>query len=67
MDMSRAMVESWHAYSCNLGELYERERDMDMSRAMVESWHAYSCNLGELYERERHGHEHGRVMAHVQL
>ena len=44
--MSRAMVESWHAYSCNLGELYER--DMDMSRAMVESWHAYSCDLGEL-------------------
>ena len=27
MDMSRAMVESWHAYSCNLGELYERERE----------------------------------------
>ena len=26
MDMSRAMVESWHAYSCNLGELYGRER-----------------------------------------
>ena len=48
MDMS--MVESWHAYSCNLGDLYERERDMDMS--MVESWYAYSCNLGELYERE---------------
>ena len=24
MDMSRAMVESWHAYSCNL-----RERDMN--------------------------------------
>ena len=46
MDMSRAMVESWHAYSCNLGELYERET----WRAMVESWHAYSCNLGELYE-----------------
>ena len=52
MDMSRAMVESWHAYSCNLGVNCMGERDMDMSRAMVESWHAYSCNLSELYERE---------------
>ena len=64
MDKSGAMLESWHAYSCNLGELYGREtQSEDMQPNMDKSW-SHGTRTGVTWGYcmgERHGQERGNA------